>query len=417
MTRRYTIPLIGPVQLYANDYLDLLEGDIELTSESGSLKFIQTAEDFPPSVGGVRTLENNTTYFITSVVDLLGGRLVCGQNTTIIGGSSENCRIKSTGLVGTALISSAWSLPIRNITIEANVAMSLNANGNPNQAIDWFGVNFTDCPTIGTVANYGNVIFTDCAALSSANLTFDGSINTVGINSSLFSGVAGQSTVIIAPTATIARRFRIIYSAVSTPSTGTGINVSASASIPSEGYILDTCNFSGAGTAIAGVTSTSDKALFVNNVGITNTSANAQMYMVNNATATTVSATNTYYKIAGTTTADADNSKFTHSNNRLTYTGAISRRFLIQPTLSFTSGSNNVCRFGFYTSSSGAVRTGSATTVTANLVSGMTARAEALSFHDVITMNSGDYIEIHGMNTTLSMNITATDLNVTITQM
>jgi len=41
-----------------------------------------------------------------------------------IGGSSENCRIKSTGLV-TALITSVYSLPIRNVTIEAALALDL----------------------------------------------------------------------------------------------------------------------------------------------------------------------------------------------------------------------------------------------------------------------------------------------------
>lgn len=391
--------------------------DLELRVPGPELVFVSDLSDLPAPVAGVITLGTNATYFFTKTVDLVGSRLVAGQNTTILGTSSENARIKSTGLVGSALITSAWTMPMRNITIEADVALDLDAAGNPDQALDWFGVNFTDCATVGTIANYGNVIWTDCALLSSANLTFDGTINTVGINSSLMTGIAGQTTVIVPATATIVRRLRVIYSAISTPNTGTGIDFSASASVPSEGYILDSCNFSGAGTYLAGVTSTSDKALFVNNVGITNTSANGQMYMHGNATATTVAAANTYYKAAGTTTAGPDNSKFTHSNNRLTYSGAISRQFLVVCSLSFTSGTNDICRFGFYASAGGAVRTGSTALATANIAAGLFGRAESVTMQDIITMSNGQYIEVHAMNTSASTNITVSDMNVTITQL
>ena len=114
-----------------------------------SIVFVNSKSDFPTAVAGVITLLDNYTYFITTTVDLLGDRLVCGINTTIIGGSSENCRIKSTGLTGTALITSNYSLPIRNITIEADVALNLQGDG-VTTALDWFGVNFTDCATVGT---------------------------------------------------------------------------------------------------------------------------------------------------------------------------------------------------------------------------------------------------------------------------
>lgn len=391
--------------------------DIELRVPGPELIFVSALSDLPAPVSGVITLVDNATYLFTKTVDLVGARLVAGQNTTILGTSSENARIKSTGLVASALITSAWTMPMRNITIESAIALALDASGHANQALDWFGVNFTDCATVGTIANYGNVIWTDCALLSSANLKFDGTINTVGINSSLMSGLAGQTMIIVPATATITRRFRVIYSAVSTPSTGTGISFSASASVPDEGYILDSCNFSGAGTYLAGVTSTSDKALFVNNVGITNTSANGQMYMHGNATATTVAAANTYYKAAGTTTAGPDNSKFTHSNNRLTYSGAISRQFLVVCSLSFTSGTNDICRFGFYASAGGAVRTGSTALATANIAAGLFGRAESVTMQDIITMSNGQYIEVHAMNTSAANNITVSDMNVTITQL
>lgn len=95
-------------------------------------------------------------------MDLLGDRLVCGENTTIFGGGSyENCRIKSTGLASD-LITSIYSLPLRNITIQADLALNLSGNITTT-ALDWFGVNFTDCLVIGTIMNYSNFIMFDSA--------------------------------------------------------------------------------------------------------------------------------------------------------------------------------------------------------------------------------------------------------------
>jgi hypothetical protein len=178
---------------------------------SGEIIFVSTTEDLPTPVNGVITLADNVTYFFTTVVDLLGDRLVCGENTTILGGSSENCRIKSTGLVGTALITSVYSLPMRGITIEANVALNLDGDGTTT-ALDWFGVNFTDCATVGTIKDYSNFIMTDCAFLNSGGLTFDGTIGTIGFSQCLFDCNATNTVFILPATLTVTRRFRIIYS-------------------------------------------------------------------------------------------------------------------------------------------------------------------------------------------------------------
>jgi hypothetical protein len=357
------------------------------------------------------TLSGNTTYFIADTIDLNGYRLICGENTAIIGGSSENCRLKSTGLVGTALITSIYSLPIRNITIEADVALDLQGDG-ANTALDWFGVNFTNCNIVGLIKDYSNFIMADSAFLNSGNLTFDGSIGTVGLSQCLFNCNENGTVFILPATLTITRRFRAIYSSFIIGSGETGLNVDASATIPTEGYILDTVNFSGGGTYLSGLSHTSNDSLFINCTNITNSAVNGQLYMQGNATATTVTLQNTFYKIAGTTTASADNSKFTHANNRLTCAAVISRKYLIQCFLSFTAGSNNVCEFGFYDSQLSAVRTPSKTKSTSN----GSGRAENIGFACVVTMDLGDYIEIHARNTSASTNITVDNMNFVITE-
>ncbi|CAB5217876.1 hypothetical protein UFOVP206_28 [uncultured Caudovirales phage] len=379
---------------------------------SGNIVFVQSKSDLPTAVSGVITLAANKTYFFTTIVDLTGDRLVCGANTTILGGSSENCVIKSTGLSSsTALITSVYSLPIRNITITHGTALNLDGDATTT-ALDWFGVNFTDCAVVGTIKDYTNFIMQDSAFLNSGGLTLDGTIGTVGFTQCLFDLASTTTGITIASTANITRRFRIIYSSFVTLSGETSLNVSASATISNERYILDTVNFSGGGTYITGVNETSNKSLFINCVGITNTAVNGQLYMQGNATATVVSASNTFYKVLGTTTASADNAKYTHTNNRLTNDAAISRKYLIQCSVSFTSGASHVCEFGFYDSKLGAVRTQSRTKATSN----GGGRAENIHMACVVSHTLGDYLEIHCSNNTSAQNITVTEMNFVITE-
>ena len=183
-------------------------------------------------------------------------------------------------------------------------------------------------------------------------------------------------------------------------------------SVPFEGYILDTVNFSGGGTYLSGIDASSDIAFFRNCRNVTNTFSNGQLYMKENATATIVSAVNTFYKVAGVTLPSADNSKFDHSNNRLTCAAQIGRKYLIQATVDFISGSGNVCEFGFYDSQLLDIRIPSRTKGTAN--SG--GRVENLSFMCVVNMKVGDFIEVHVANTSSTSNITVENLNFTITE-
>lgn len=380
--------------------------DMARALPAGSFVFVDSVSDFPPQAGGVITLADNVTYFVTTSVDLQGSRLVGGQNTTILGGSSENCRLKSTGLAGTALITSEWSLPMRGITIEADIALNLDASSNANQAIDWFGVNFTDCGAVGTIKGYNNFIMTDSALLNSQGMTFDGTIGTVGFSQCLFDCSDAGTAIIIPSTADITRRFRIIYSSFVVLSGETGLNVSTSATIPVEGYILDSCNFSGGGTYTTGVLFSDNKARWESNRGIQNSAAIGFMYMQNNATATTVASSGVAYKAAGTTTNDSITQKFTHTDNRLTYTGALTRDFRILVAATVTSGANN--EIGLYIAKNGSVVTNSEQYITANAAG----RAEGGSCQTVISLATNDYIELFVENDTAATNITVEFLSM-----
>lgn len=379
--------------------------------ENSGIVFVNTKSDFPTASSGVITLEANRTYFITDTVDLTGDRLVCSNNTTLIGGSSENCILKSTGLSSsTALISSLYSLPMRNLAITHGTALNLDGTATPTAALDWFGVNFTSCAIVGTIKSYSNFIMSDCALLSSANMNFDGTFGTIGFVNCLFSGIAAQTTLNFPATLTITRRIRAIYSSFIAFGGATAINVSTSATIPVEGYILDTINFSGGATYTAGVQYNDNKSLFSNCKGVTNSTELGQMYFANNATQNTIATQSVFEKILGTTTASSINERFTHANNQLTYTGAITRSFVITASCSASSITTANATITVRIAKNGTTLAESEAQATTSAVN----RNENFFCQTIVQLAQNDFIEIFIANNSSALNLLASELNVVI---
>ena len=373
--------------------------------------FVSKIQDLPNAVSNVITLEANKTYYFTDTVDLLGSRLVGNENTVILGSSSENSRIKSTGLgVGVPLFYTEWTTPVRHVTFQdVDTAIHIVGNVNPPVALDWTGVNFLNVPNIGLIDTCDNFIYSKGAFLNSQNLKFIGSIGTVGIDNSIFVGTGSSGNILdILSTCTITRRFRLIYSSVVVFGATTGINVDASATIPTEGYILDTINFSGGGTYLGGVNYTDNKTRFTNNKGVINTAEFSNYFMFNNATVTTIASSGVAVKIAGTTTGNAINQKFTHTDNRATYIGAITRDFQISATASFTTGNNQI--IGLYIAKNGVIITDSEMYAT---TSG-SGRAESIHVQTVVQLSENDYVEMWIENSSSASNITVEYLNTIV---
>lgn len=379
-------------------------------SNPGGVRFVQSVEDLPAAVGGKIELLENTTYFIGGPLDLGGAYLQGSRNTVIIGGSSENCIITSTGLSASqALLVSNYSLPCRHVAFTHDIAVDLDATGNADQALDWTGVNFLNCASAGTIEAYSNVIFRGCALLGSGGITFDGSIGTVGFAECLFDTASGTTALTLPASLTITRRFRVIYSAFVTLSGETSLNVSTSATIPVEGYILDTVNFAGGGTYLTGVQHDDNKALFSNNVGVENSAAVGYATMNGNATATTIGTVATPVKAAGSTTFQTGVSqKFSHSDNRLTYTGAITRRFRVTIIQSMLSGNNN--QIGTYVAKNGSILAASEIYTT---TSG-TGRSENVTVQAIVELAQNDYVESWVENDTGTNNITVEDMTMIV---
>jgi len=403
----YTPTASGVLDYYTKAEIDAFD------YESNHAEFIEVNElsDLPAAVSGVITLIGGYTYLFLKHIDLLGSRLVCGQDTVIVGWSSENCSISSTGLSGsTALVTSVYSLPIRNISFTHALVFNLDGDGTTT-ALDWFGVNLLNCASGGTIKNYTNFVVGDSALLNSGGFIFDGTIGTIAFSNCLFDTASTKTAITVLSTCTISRRLRIIYSSFVTLSGETGVNFSTSATVGDEKYILDTVNFSGGGTYTSGLTHTSNKALFANCVGITNTSTRGFLYMINNATDTTIGTgnVNVWVKAAGTTTSSTL-SKFTHSSNRLTYGGAFSQSFTVHINTSVrSSGTNQVISIGI--AKNGTIIAESEMTIRTTVAN----QEYPGSTTAIVELVSTDYVEVFVRNTS-STDVRLSDLNMNVTK-
>lgn len=128
------------------------------------------------------------------------------------------------------------------------------------------------------------------------------------------------------------------------------------------------------------------------------------LYMLANATATTFAAIDTPAKVLGTTTAGLLDG-FTHADNRLTYSGP-DRIFRITSLLNYTGTTAET--FSFYIALNGGVvlasempsATGAGTT------------REGVNLQALVTLTTGDFIEVWAENTTSGNPITVTDLQL-----
>lgn len=363
-------------------------------------KFISALADLPAAISAVHTLPAGS-YFFTDNIDLLGGRLFLDGVVNIRGTSSETASITSTGLTGAALITTTNTLPIADIALTAPAGATLISAlaGSATDAIDWRAVNIINTPSIGTISGYSNCIFTDGLIGNSAGLTFDGAIGTIAFNTYAMTFSAGTGITLPA-TLTVTRRFRIVYSSLIATGGITAINVNVAATIPDDSYILDTVNFSGGGTYTAGVQYNDNKARFVNNKGVTNSSTLGYMTMLGNGTATVIGGIATPAKMAGTFSLNAASERFVLVGNKLKYTGSPPLKVMITIVSSCTTTANNQVDLYAYKNAGQIAASIASSTATA------AGRSENIKSGSVTTMVQNDEFDPWVANATAGNNIT-----------
>jgi len=378
---------------------------------------VKSLADLPTPVLGVINIPTKTTLFFPNEINLAGNRLNFAIDCAIIGTSSETSKVTSSLGNGIVLITSVGSLAIQNVALQVvpliggDVPIVFNLNGisEPMAAIDWNFVNIIDS-NIGSIQNYANAVFLNCAFIGSTNgVTFDGTFDSIVFEGCIFRNGVSGTCITIAPTAIINRRIRFENTPIVATGANIGINVSVLATIPVEGYIAKFVNFSGGGTYLVGVQPNDNKALFIECRGVSNSASISELYMINNATATVVASTVVFYKVLGTTSSGVYIQRFTNTNNRATYIGALTKFFKVDTVMSANAGNNQLLVMRIAKNGVTIVSSENQSTTSG------AGRSESLKSQTIVELSTNDYIEVFIQNNTAIANITASELNLILT--
>lgn len=178
----------------------------------GETSFVSVLTDLPDAVSGVITLPGGTSWVLCGALDLMGSRIVCTGPVAFMGASPETCIITSTGLTSQPIISSGYSLTLRDITITTpsgctGVDLDSGVSGAA-VAVDWFAVNFSGPGRSVRLDTVDNAIMILCGWLGSDGILIDGTANTVAVTESIFVMSSGQTAVSFGSGAVINRRLR-----------------------------------------------------------------------------------------------------------------------------------------------------------------------------------------------------------------
>lgn len=136
--------------------------------------------------------------------------------------------------------------------------------------------------------------------------------------------------------------------------------------------------------------------------------AAGRLYMEGNATATPITVAGTYYKIEGmTTSALAD--LFTHTDNKLTYTGLTTKKVVIDFSASVTCATA-AQDFGIMIAHQGSTVAG--TKITGKLL--VAGDPVVISGNAMLTLAPGEYVEVFATNVTDTNALTVKDLQLAI---
>ena len=401
----------------ANEIKESVNELYDLIISSTALTIADSADDFPTAVNGVITIPDGASYLITTDIDITGNRFVLTGDAAFIGVSTSISRLTSTGLgASVALITGTNGLRLNNIEIYS-VGTALNLNASAASALDWSDVNFRDVPTVGTIDTYDNIIFETFGFLNSSGLTFSGTFGTIAFNNTIFNASTGSTSLIFDAAIVITRRIRIDKSAFIILSGETGINLPLGATVPDQNYILDTVNFAGGGTYLAGVTFSDNRSSFIRCNGITNTNSIGGLSIINNLVETNIISAGVAVEVAGTSTPNALNQRFDHdaANNALEYTDSVSGLFVVTVTVTLTANNNKVIGLYIAKNTTGTLAPNTDKISTSEVYATTDGtRPETLSLQSFVELSEGDKIYIVVENETDTTDVTVRYMNVIV---
>jgi hypothetical protein len=410
------------------EFMSSLQGrvrDLELNKSFIVQKRIQKAEDFGV-VGddGYVELRSNTLYVLdfegTLLIDF--GLKIPSDGGVIIlkgtlGGGSQQAIVCTNSSVSLFSGGIRTNFQLYELGFSHPTGDIFNINGGfispfvATTILIILNCTFLNSDGMGDISNYYVVLIEKISIVGFDNgIVFKGffgvgylaNINAVNNN-------AGHTIITFDSTYFAFSRFQFFSNSfnIGTDISNTAIEVISGATIPNDGIGFLTCSFTGSGTYLEGITPSDIRLYFKDNFEPSAKSPRevynsiiAGAYYVSTPASTTISVTNTWYKIAGTTTATTTE-RFSHSNNRLTYSGNNTQKVLINFTGDFIDGAGTpIAQIAI--AKNGTVETSTIMRVDLKHSGG----ADNASITAIMTLDRDDYIEVFIRNTTNTNDVT-----------
>ncbi len=368
---------------------------------------VKSAADFPAPVAGVITLVAGTLYEINGTIMLTSK--INLNNCTLMGRDRANDRLIYTPATG-ELFTGSNGGNILNLTLVAATPgaklFNLDAGGDPSKSFLLQLVYVLNCDNVGLVKGFGGFVVLQSVAFSNNTngITFQDLGHLVEMNTfwiqdnhntyQTLTGTFGDVLISGGENDVLS-----VFSAKALDITGiTSIN----------GGELKAAFFTGNGTYVVGNFS-SEWEVESSDLRTEKDDVAAGNFYISTPAVTSFSAINTPTKVLGTTTSSDLFRVALPANNRLTYTGTKTKRFLVICSLSLTASANNKI-FSLYIAKNGVILPESKQS--RKLATGTDQGAMALSCVAELTTN--DYLEVWVENNTDNTSMTVLTLNMSI---
>lgn len=362
---------------------------------------VKSETDFPAPVGGIINLVAGTLYEINGTITVSSKINLNGCE--IHGSDVVNDKLIYTGAAELFTGSLGGTIQTLSFIASGGKVFDLNGGG-ANVSLIMYNCYFISCNTIGTIAGMGGYVYLADIGyyLCSNGITFQND-NYVYLNSSVwdisntntFEKFIGAFSII-----------QILGGSRNVSSGNKALDISGITSV-TNGSVKSSV-FNGNGTYVNGTFSNSWE---VEAIGLNTEKddvSSGNIY-ITTTSVTSFVAVNTATKVLGTTTSTNLFRTSSTSNNRLTYTGAKTKKFLVICALSFTSAGNNKI-YSFYVTKNGVKLPESK--ISRKINTGTDQGATPISC--TVTLAPNDYIEVWVENNTDITSITVESMNLAI---
>lgn len=368
---------------------------------------VNELSDFPTPVGGVITLASGVIYEINGTVDIGTNRIDASAVLCLRGLCPEQDRLLCNN--ASALITTTGSLDMGFLTLINSGGPVLDASATTANTFITRSLRIRNSVSVGTIQGYGvialrRLVVTGC----SDGFTIDGTNGFVVFGPLLSTSNLGTFTFLTIPNTAAVSSVLMSGMSIDSAAGQTALNIDAAALISERGIVVDS-SFTGAGTALTGITKSQLGWQFRGNSGILDSRNIGEIVISGNALETTINVVDQFESI-NATFSDGLLERFTRAGDTLTYQGDNDVEVQIIANL-------NVIGVG----------TGDKTAVARLLLNGSPVGITGLGFVDNVrnqnliplaslTISNGDTVSIEITNQTNTNNLIVEDMLLSVTE-